>query len=598
MSPFLWQLPRYLTLCLCLLAACGEPPKLAVLMMNPPLGVVDKGGQQAFKVSGVYTDASTRDLTAQVAWSISAGGNSASIDASGLATGLAEGTATVTATYEDKSASATLQVKPSPVTSLSISPLTPVLAPGVSVRFSARAMFADGTSVDATKLVTWSNTDVNGSNVVSVNNSGVALANSSGTSDITASYLGKSASTRLTVSNATLVAIVVTPASGVIGVGLETQFKAVGNYSDGTRYDLTRQVLWSITDTMGSGVASIDGSGRVLAKAAGKAQVSASLTGKSASVELSVTNATLQSLTVTPSTAAIARLTAQRYTATASLSDGSVVDITQAATWSATDVSGSMVAAVEGGIATGQAAGQAAITVTFGGKMGTAALTVKDLTLSSLQVTPATASIYRAESQSFQAEATFSDNSKQDVTDVVSWTTSDNRLVPIDAAGQATGVQRGQVTITASYLGKMATAQLIVNSFNLGSGTYTTTSVSNLVDTCNTGTTAVSLTGNRSISYTPATEMLSISAISGGGTLCDGLATRVRNQLSVMYGPVALTDGACRWQTQRSCKLTLTADNQFSLDVIDDRSNTTVEAGMVCMQPVNCQLKFTLALSM
>ena len=56
---------------------------------------------------------------------------------------------------------------------------------------------------------------------------------------------GKTGSTSLTVTAATLVSIGVTPADPSIADGTAQQFTATGVYSDASTQDLTAQVTWS-----------------------------------------------------------------------------------------------------------------------------------------------------------------------------------------------------------------------------------------------------------------------------------------------------------------------------------------------------------------
>jgi hypothetical protein len=49
----------------------------------------------------------------------------------------------------------------------------------------------------------------------------------------------------LTVTNATLTSIVITPVDPTAVKGTDVQFTATGHYSDGTTADLTKLVTWS-----------------------------------------------------------------------------------------------------------------------------------------------------------------------------------------------------------------------------------------------------------------------------------------------------------------------------------------------------------------
>jgi len=71
-------------------------------------------------------------------------------------------------------------------------------------------------------------------------------------------------------------------------------------------------------------------------------------------------------------------------------------------------------------------------------------------TLDSISVKPVSAGINVGDTQQFKASGTYSDGSTKDITDSVTWSTSDQSVATITATGLATGVHGGQVTITAA----------------------------------------------------------------------------------------------------------------------------------------------------
>ena len=77
-------------------------------------------------------------------------------------------------------------------------------------------------------------------------------------------------------------------------------------------------------------------------------------------------------------------------------------------------------------------------------------------TLSSIAVTPSSPPNLKAGfTQQFKATATYSDGSTEDITDEVTWTSSDsNRAAFISAGGLLTGMKAGTTSITASLSGQ------------------------------------------------------------------------------------------------------------------------------------------------
>ena len=171
------------------------------------------------------------------------------------------------------------------------------------------------------------------------------------------------------------------------------------------------------------------------------------------------TTKTLSSIQVAPATASISVGSNQPYTATGTYSDNSTQDLTSTVTWSSSTAGVATINA--SGTATGVAAGMTTITAVSGSVTGTATLTVTN-PLKSIAVTPATASIVLGGSQQYKATGTFADNSQQDITASVTWSSSPMTVATITSAGLATGAGVGMATITAASGSIMAMATLTV----------------------------------------------------------------------------------------------------------------------------------------
>jgi serine protease len=71
-------------------------------------------------------------------------------------------------------------------------------------------------------------------------------------------------------------------------------------------------------------------------------------------------------------------------------------------------------------------------------------------TLSSIAVTPATASLEVGDTQQYTATGTYSNGSTQDITATVTWDSSNTAVAPIDSVGLATSIGAGTTSITAT----------------------------------------------------------------------------------------------------------------------------------------------------
>lgn len=103
----------------------------------------------------------------------------------------------------------------------------------------------------------------------------------------------------------------------------------------------------------------------------------------------------------------------------------------------------------------------------MGGSTGTGGNTTPTPTLTSMAVTPGSASIAPGGDQQFTATGKYSDGSTKDLTSSVQWSSSDKTVAGV-ATGMASGVATGAVTITAQSGILWATASLTVENPNPG----------------------------------------------------------------------------------------------------------------------------------
>ena len=102
--------------------------------------------------------------------------------------------------------------------------------------------------------------------------------------------------------------------------------------------------------------------------------VSALFSGKVGTASITVTTASLISISVTPPSASISVGSTQQYAATGTFSDGSVLNITSQETWSSSDVSVAIIN--RNGLLSSVAAGTATVTAPLNNVSGTAIVSV------------------------------------------------------------------------------------------------------------------------------------------------------------------------------------------------------------------------------
>ncbi len=156
---------------------------------------------------------------------------------------------------------------------------------------------------------------------------------------------------------------------------------------------------------------------------------------------------TLTSISVTPTTPSVAVGNTKQMTATGTYDDGKTKNITGSVSWSSDDDSEATVS--DGGLVTGVAAGTVSVTATSGTISGSTSVTVTLANLRSIAVTPTSASITSDQTQQFTAIGTLDDGTTVDITDAVTWKSSNKSVATIDSSGLATAQGTGTTNITA-----------------------------------------------------------------------------------------------------------------------------------------------------
>lgn len=162
---------------------------------------------------------------------------------------------------------------------------------------------------------------------------------------------------------------------------------------------------------------------------------------------------TITSISIEPTTAIIKAGATLQLQAIATRSNGSRSDVTYTSIWTSSKPNVASVNAT--GLATGVENGETQITAVCGGVTGTGFLTVTSESLVSIAVSPNPGNANVGGTSQFTAIGTYSDGSKSDITDMVSWSSSDTSVATISntagSNGLASGIKLGSTTITATY---------------------------------------------------------------------------------------------------------------------------------------------------
>ena len=496
------------------LSGTGTAPALVSIAVTPATSSIAAGYTQPFAATGTYSNGTTQNLTTAASWTSSNASVATVKTSTGVATGVAQGTAAITATAGTISGSATLTVTPAVLTSMSVTPATASVAAGYTKQFTATGTYSNGTTQNLTSTSTWTSS---ANSIATVSSGGLATSVAQGAATITAASGSIGGSAAFTVTAAVLTSLSVTPGTATVAAGYTQQFTATGTYSNGTTKNLTTTASWTSSNTS---VATVKiNTGLAMGVAQGIATIAAASGTISGSATLTVTAAVLTSLSVTPNAPSVAAGNAQQFTATGTYSNGTTQNVTSTSTW--TSSANSVATITNGGLATGVAPGTATITATSGAISGSATITVTPAVLTSLSVTPATASVALGTTQQFTATGTYSNGSTQNLTSTAKWNSSATSVATVNSGGLATSVTQGTASISAKSGTISGSATLTVTAPVLTSLSVTPTPASiaagNSQQFTATGTYSNGSTQNLTSTAQWKSSATSVATVNGSG---------------------------------------------------------------------------------
>lgn len=278
--------------------------------------------------------------------------------------------------------------------------------------------------------------------------------------------------------NASLASIEITPANPSIAKSSVMQFTATGIYSDSTTTDITNLITWSSSDTSVAVISnSTSSAGLAAAQTAGTAVISASLLGVTGTAKLTVTNATLASLSVVPAQPILAVGNDIQFEAQGMYSDNSTEDNTSGVTWSSSNTAVATISNAPGTIGhmSSLSSGTTVITASSGSIVGSTIATVGAFTLQYVTITPVTPTIASGTTIALDAIAVYSDSSHHDITSQARWTSSNTGVATVNSSGLVTGIAAGNTLITCYAPDGISSGQttVTVSSVTLNSITLT-----------------------------------------------------------------------------------------------------------------------------
>jgi trimeric autotransporter adhesin len=330
------------------------------------------------------------------------------------------------------------------------------LAAGTNLQLTASGTFSDGSEEDLTSSVTW---EASPSAVATISTQGDLKGVAPGTAQVSAASQGITGQASITVGPPALMAISVSPSQGSLPLGESEPFAATGNFSDGSKQNLTSSVTWKASP---STIATINSQGNLASVSQGPAQVSATFEGITGNASITIGPAALLHIVINASQSSLPLGQSESLTATGNFSDGTSQNITQ---WVAWQVSPSTAARVDThGNLTTLSAGAAQISAAYQGITGQTSIAVISSVLVGITVAPQQASLPLGDSEAFTAVGNFSDGTIKVLTSSVAWKVSPSTIATIDAQGNLTTLSQGSAQITAASQGITGKASIIVDA--------------------------------------------------------------------------------------------------------------------------------------
>ena len=356
------------------------------------------------------------------------------VDSNGNVTVKAAGTATITATADGKSASCKVTVNGQPATvpvqSVELNQTTLELKAGNTATLTATVKPDDATN----KTVTWSS---NNETVATVDNNGKVTAKAAGEAIITAKVGDKqvTCNVKVTAADVAVESVTLDQSSLELIAGKEATLTATVKPDNATN----RTVAWESNAT---NVATVDNNGKVTAKAAGEAIITAKVGDKQVTCNVKVTAADVAVESVTLDQSSLELIAGKEATLTATVKPDNATNRTVAWESNATNV-----ATVDNnGKVTAKAEGTAIITAKAGDKTATCTVTV---TKADVKVTQITISGKNTLNVNDVATLT-ADVQPGDATNkTVVWTSENPDVVKVEN-GKVTALMPGQAVIKAT----------------------------------------------------------------------------------------------------------------------------------------------------
>jgi trimeric autotransporter adhesin len=484
---------------------------VAKVIVAPPSVTLRVG--DAFQFTDTTKDAAGNVLTGRtVVWSTT-DSTIASVDQAGLVIAKKIGQVTITAASGNASGTATVTVSLVPVKKIIIAPANPTVIVGDSTTLTATTEDSVGNILTG-RVVTWSSSN---SAVSTIDANGTVTGVKVGTDTITATSGSASAFTPLTVQAVPINAVVISPQSSNLRVGATQNLTA--EVTDASGNPISGQtVTWS---TNASAVATVTATGPLTATVtagttAGQAIITGTSGTKTGTATINVSLAPVGSVTITPTPDTVTLGGTIQLTATVKDTAGNTLT-GRTVTW--TSLNTGVATVSQTGLVTSVGVGTAAISAVSGGVTGLAEVTVNQVPVGSVTITPAQDTV-GVGAQRQLSVSVLNANGQPITNPAVNWSSTNSGIAIVSSTGLVQGVAPGTAQIIAASGAKADTNITLVIPATVGAVSVSITSATIAVNQT-TMVTATSKDPNGNVlpgrTVTWSTGAANTATVSAGG---------------------------------------------------------------------------------
>jgi len=345
------------------------PPTLQSISVTPATKTLNISGTQQLIVTANYSDNSTQDITSTSTYS-SNDTSVATVASDGLITAISDGTATITATYQTETATCDLTVYTPTLSNINVGPSSNTLCVNHIQQLTTTATYSDNSTDNVTNSAAYTSSNTS---IATISSTGLITAVSPGSASIQVAYQNESATVNIIVINADIVSISCNPNPITLSNGETQQLTITATLSDDVTDDITSLAELSSSN---NAIASVDTSGRIMAVSVGSTSINIKYENISTTVNVTVGDPTVVSIFATPNPVILLQGSTKQLTVLATLSNGSVQNVSSLAAYSSNN---SSIATVNStGLITAVSKGKTSIDISYQGKSITANVEISD----------------------------------------------------------------------------------------------------------------------------------------------------------------------------------------------------------------------------